>query len=272
MMLRSALAYAARDLRVLPLRERAKEPLVAHGVNDATCDADVLRAWWSRWPTANVGIAIPETWMVVDVDPRNGGDAELARLEQRHGALPPTVTARTGGGGEHRLFARPAARLRGKLGAGIDLLTSGRYILGQPSIHPSGDSYRWVSPRGTAIAQPPAWLVELARVRDPAPEIPRPSSRSSTSIVDRARAYVSACPPAISGSGGHTATFLLAQNLVRGFGLSEAEAFALMTPWNRTCQPPWSARDLARKVTEATRSGRMPVGSLADVPLERRRA
>jgi hypothetical protein len=52
--------------------------------------------------------------------------------------------------------------------------------------------------------------------------------------------------------------------LVRGFGLDEATAFALLSVWNRTCQPPWSAWELARKVTQAATAGQMTVGALLD--------
>jgi hypothetical protein len=187
-----------------------------------------------------------------------------------HGALPQTVTARTGSGGEHRLFARPTGlRCRGKVGPGLDLLGVGRYFLVSPSIHPCGDAYRWTSPRGTSIAQPPDWLVDLALVRE-APAPVAPIAAPSPSRLARARAYMAKVPPAISGAGGHAHTFVTAQRLVRGFGLDEATAFSLLVPWNRSCQPPWSALELARKVKQAAAVGRMPVGSLADRPLERR--
>ncbi|MGH7440508.1 MAG: bifunctional DNA primase/polymerase [Polyangiaceae bacterium] len=256
-----ALRYARRGLHVLPVRQRGKEPLVTHGVHDASGEPDVIRDWWARWPTANVAIAVPVDWFVVDVDPRNGGDAELTRLQGQHGALPATVTARTGSGGEHRLFARPAGvRLRGKLGRGIDLLGVGRYFLAAPSIHPCGQPYRWTSPRGAPIAEPPRWLVELATVREPlAPAVP--VALLGSSRVARARAYLAHVPPAISGAGGHAHTFVTAQRLVRGFGLDEATAFALLRIWNRTCQPPWSTWELARKVKQAASVGRMPMGA-----------
>ncbi len=272
-MIDHALNYARRGLRVLPIRLGDKTPLTAHGVLEVSSDEPTVRAWWTRWPAANIAIAVPPAWIVVDVDPRNGGDAELARLEGEHGPLPATVAARTGGGGSHRIYRRPdGVRLRGKLAPGIDLLGHGRYVLVAPSIHASGKRYEWISPPGTRIAPAPAWLVEMGRVQDtPCVPPPQPVARTSD-LIDRARAYVAACPPAISGSGGHTHTFSIAQKLVRGFGLDEATAFSLLVPWNRTCQPPWSTADLARKVKEAARAGRMPYGELADRPRDGRAA
>ena len=265
----SALRYCARGQRVLPIQPREKAPaghLAPRGVHDASGDPRVVRDWWARVPDANIAIAVPPEWFVVDIDPRNGGDAELERLQHRHGRLPDTITAQTGSGGTHLLFSRPTGlQLRGKLGQGIDLLGVGRYFLVAPSIHPSGGVYRWTSTKGAQIAPPPAWLTSLARAPVEA-HVPRPPEVGcSSSRIDRARKYLERVPPAISGSGGHAHTFAVAQKLVRGFALDEGTAFAILSDWNRTCEPPWSARELARKINQAVNLGRMPVGALIDV-------
>ena len=72
--------------------------------------------------------------------------------------------------------------------------------------------------------------------------------------IDLARKYLRQCPPAISGQGGHTATFRVAVALVRRFGLNEADALVLMLEWSRTCQPPWSEAELRHKLASATHS------------------
>jgi hypothetical protein len=89
-------------------------------------------------------------------------------------------------------------------------------------------------------------------------------------IVDRARAYLAKCAPAISGSNGSGATLTAATAMVIGFLLDEDTAYALLSEWNLTCQPPWSEKDLRRKIREAAkRSTRAPGGLLHQ---ERRRA
>lgn len=72
------------------------------------------------------------------------------------------------------------------------------------------------------------------------------------SPIDRARAYLSKVPPAISGQGGHRATFYAACACVR-LGLSEHEAFDSLGEWNRRCQPPWTERELRHKIRDAFR-------------------
>lgn len=271
-MIRAAVAYARRlGWYVLPLLVRRKEPnalLVPRGFLDATSDERQIATWWRTAPDANIGIACAASgFFALDVDPRAGGDVELARLVGEHGPLPITATATTGSGGAHYLFRLPRGRLRGKIGAGLDIKAHG-YIVVAPSVHPSGGAYRWREddhPLRTPIADAPAWLLELALVRDAdAAPLARGRTPAPPDHVERARLYLEKCEPAVSGQGGHTTTFLVAQKLVRGFALDEATAFSLMTEWNRRCVPPWSRRELARKVKEAARAGLMPDGALLE--------
>src|SRR5512133_500393 len=82
-------------------------------------------------------------------------------------------------------------------------------------------------------------------------------------VIERARRYIAKCPPAISGQGGHDATFHAAATLVHGFALGEADAFALLTEWNRGCVPPWSEKELRHKIESAAKaSHREPRGCL----------
>lgn len=73
----------------------------------------------------------------------------------------------------------------------------------------------------------------------------------SLTTTERARRYLAKCPPAVSGLGGHNATFRVAATLVHGFALGEAEALALLADWNRSCVPPWSDADLLHKLRSA---------------------
>lgn len=154
-MLKHALGYAAAGLPVIPLS--GKIPRTDHGKDDATTDPKTIRAWWTRWPHANIGVRPPEGLVVLDVDPRHGGHVELSNLEQRHGQLPQTLTCRTGSGGLHIWLAYfgPA---RGKLAAGIDIKRHTGYLVAPPSIHPdTGLRYEWFDTLiGTAPA--PAWV------------------------------------------------------------------------------------------------------------------
>jgi len=70
-------------------------------------------------------------------------------------------------------------------------------------------------------------------------------------LLERARAYVAKCPPAVSGQGGHAHTFNVAVALVHGFALSEADAWPILSDYNRTCVPPWSESEMRHKLQSA---------------------
>jgi len=73
------------------------------------------------------------------------------------------------------------------------------------------------------------------------------------STLERARAYVAAMPPAVSGDGGHAAAFAVAKALCHDFGLSLSDARTLFEEYNVRCDPPWSAREIAHKLESASR-------------------
>ena len=70
-------------------------------------------------------------------------------------------------------------------------------------------------------------------------------------LADRVRRYVEKMPAAISGSGGHDATFAVARTLIHGFALPEAVAWPILCEYNARCQPPWSERELRHKLADA---------------------
>jgi hypothetical protein len=81
--------------------------------------------------------------------------------------------------------------------------------------------------------------------------------------VDRARRYVSRVPGAVSGQGGHQATWLVALALVRGFGLPAEVAYEILaSDFNPRCEPPWSERELRHKVESAARDATAERGYL----------
>jgi hypothetical protein len=165
----SRLYHAARSLAkhgmpVFPVRPKRKEPATQNGVLDATVDLARIEAWWDAMPEANIGIATGRVsnLLVLDVDRHDGrdGDAALAALEARHGALPPTVTVATGCGRHlyFRVGAYAVQNSAGKLGDGLDIRGDGGYVIAPPSCHPSGQHYVWTGAKEIAAA--PSWLVK----------------------------------------------------------------------------------------------------------------
>lgn len=80
------------------------------------------------------------------------------------------------------------------------------------------------------------------------------SSTPPVNVKDRASKYLAKMPEAISGSGGHVATFKAALVLVRGFGLGTDDALDLLqNEYNPRCQPSWSEKELRHKVEDAAK-------------------
>ena len=176
------LQYAEAGLPVLPLHaiirgscscrvesctSAAKHPITRHGKDDATTDQGVIAEWLARFPGCNWGVRPPVGVVVLDIDPRNDGDRTLAELEKQHGAIPPTLAARTGSGGRH-IWLTYNGPARGKLGQGIDVKTNGGYLVAPPSVHACGGTYAWEDTRPAAYA--PQWVKDILnppRVRRP---------------------------------------------------------------------------------------------------------
>lgn len=175
-LLLAALSYAKRGWAVLPCRPRDKRPATQHGFKDATTDTATLVRAWTENPCANIGIATGTAsgLVVLDVDPRNGGDASLAELERLHGPLPETVSVATGGGGRHLYYAAPEGPLpSGDLADGVEVKADGRYVVAPSSRHPSGKEYRWVNEPGkTSLAPCPGWLLPKTKTKQARSEPP----------------------------------------------------------------------------------------------------
>lgn len=170
-LLLAALGYAAHGWPVFPSKPKTKCPATRRGFKAASTDTTKIRRWWRDGPDKNVAIVTGQGSgiIVVDVDPRNGGNDTLAELEAEHGKLPATIEALTGGGGRHLYFKHPGGRIKSRantLGAGLDVKADGGYIIAPPSVHECGKGYAWVASRDPAaieLAEPPTWLLEILR-------------------------------------------------------------------------------------------------------------
>lgn len=158
--LRAALAYAKLGIEVLPVHSihegactcgdpgcvsPGKHPLLSNGFHGATTHAPTIEAWWQRHTFANVGARPRTIGLVIDVDPRNGGEDAYDRWVNSHGVPQDTVTTFTGGAGRHYWFRAEAVQNQKCDGefAGIDIISATGYVLMPPSIHISGSQYNW---------------------------------------------------------------------------------------------------------------------------------
>jgi putative DNA primase/helicase len=158
--LHAARLYLAAGWSPLPLRRSG--PRAPKGVPPAgfTCsgrmatEADVA-GWMAELPGAPVGIRLPDGVMGIDVDaylPKHGSDT-LSELENLLGPLPPAwwSTARDDEISGIRFYRVPSGmRFPGKLGRDVEVIWHGyRFARCWPSLHPTGEVYRWYRPDGS---------------------------------------------------------------------------------------------------------------------------
>jgi hypothetical protein len=125
-----------------------------HGVKDASTDPEVIRAWWSRVPQANIGLSCGITFAghgpdVVDFDVKDGarGAESFARLRDVGLLRGAFAMASTPSGGWH-LYFEGSGQHNGVLrGYGVDFRSVDGYVLGVGSVTPKG-VYRWIRIEG----------------------------------------------------------------------------------------------------------------------------
>jgi hypothetical protein len=113
--------------------------------------------------------------------------------------------------------------------------------------------------RSYAAKDFPQIVVDTAPSRLPPPV---PTTRTPVDVLERARRYLAAIPPAVAGRHGDADTFRACCRLVRGFALDDESALMLLGEWNERCEPPWSEAELRAKVDGARKYGREPIGGL----------
>jgi hypothetical protein len=254
--------YAAREWPIIPLNGKVPairewQKFIANEVN--------VRLWWGSERPANIGLRTSESgYIVVDTDNEQAEAWVAAHLP----VTPMAVT--TGSGSKHRYFERPPRKeIRNRQGwkgiHGLDIRGHGGYIVLPPSIHPeTHEPYRFVN----GIHPPselPRFLPEWLRIRKKAATLlsqPVSAECEEDVMMRRARGWLDVVArenPAVSGKGGHNATYRVACRLTHSplvrennFGLGREQAIALMLEiYNPWCQPPWKDEDIIRKVDEA---------------------
>jgi hypothetical protein len=161
-----------------------KRPYTKTGVLEATTEKSLIWQWSLRWPNANCGIAFNEDSPEVGVDVDAKNMQWLDRIQHQEGIIE-TRTVRTGGGGFHFYFRRPAGidlpNVSDLAHKGFELKSKHSYLMAAGCIHPdTGKVYELTH---DIDPQPmPDWLVKLAlESGQPSPNpSPNPSPTSPT--------------------------------------------------------------------------------------------
>jgi len=282
--LREAAAdYAQQGLSVFPLHHvatsacscgksgctsPAKHPRTKKGLKNATVEQGKIDWWWRRWQLANIGIRTGAVSgiVVIDIDPRHGGNKSLDALTAEYGQLPVTVESKTGDG-THFAFQHPGVKIRNRTNfrPGIDVRGDGGYIVAPPSMHINGRRYAWVSgqaPGEVDLAPLPEWLLELLVSPVSVGETERTTATAAdenTALLDAAARYVAKADAVAEGQRNNMA-FNLAGHLAAfqtesGLRLHESQIVGLLRQWNQQNDPPLADAELERTVQSALKNG-----------------
>lgn len=168
----AAAAYYVTTLRwpVFPLKPRGKTPLTEHGFKDASRDVERVRAWWTQWPDANIGLPTGTQGIGLDVIDADGPDGVAAWQRLKHRHCPPgcSTEAFCGASGGFDIRAEAFTPGNSSVGRGpgrhvyvpatgrgntarmhgqpLDHRGNGGYVCGVPSVNLIGAAYTWLTP------------------------------------------------------------------------------------------------------------------------------
>jgi predicted P-loop ATPase len=216
----------------------------------------------------NYGVALPDSIVVIDVDPRNFVDGvnsfSLLKAYAGWSGPPDTFIVATGGGGFHIYLKKPREiKIRNSIPEwpGLEFKTKGRYVVGPGSIHPD-------TKREYAVREDMDWkdlpyldktVLEAIKVKE------RTGAESIDYVQDsqseaRFIKYLENYEAAVEGALGDTQTFKAACR-GRDFGLEESKTYDILSIfYNPRCCPPWGEEELLAKVRNAYRYNDDPVG------------
>ena len=142
--------------------------LVPHGVKDATLDEKLVVEWWTKYPKANIGIALGQDadLVVTDVDGPPGREQLEKLLGIYEYTLNPKWFVETGrlDGGRHYYFRYPkSGYVRTRKLNGLEIRSDNAYVVAPPSIHHTGKRYVWSNiPPGSEMDELPQCFIDFA--------------------------------------------------------------------------------------------------------------
>lgn len=257
-----AIELARRGFKLFPITPGAKAPpLVREWQKVATSDERQVAAWAAQYPGCNWGIHC-DGLVVIDVDPKNGGEESLAKL-QKETFLEATYEVDTPSGGTHLYYrCPPGVAVRNgvsRLGAGIDIRSTGGYVLAAGSRTAAG-TYTVFADEPIATCDE-GIIARLARVSEkpdrPATDAPAIQTNADVA-AQRAIEYLASLP--IVEEGGRNVACLNAARKIADFGVTRDAAIPIMVENFRTI-PPMDEAEIVTTVRSSYNNRQQPVGA-----------
>lgn len=253
-----------KSFYVFPLAKGTKIPVKGcRWKQESSNDEAQIEQWAEEHEHCNWALDCEKSGVtVVDVDVRaeKDGVTTLAMLQEEHGELPQTLTARTPRDGFHFYYKNryTFAYQSGtdKLGKGVDIKSGAAYVAIPPSWWK--EKYYKFQNKDAEIRELPIWVSELLQEKETKRrEAPALINDAATvdvhaSILEDAKAYLEReAPRCVLGDGSDANAYKVSCQL-RDLGVGEQDALDLMLEnWNEDNEPPWPPEKLAVKVKNA---------------------
>ena len=220
------------------------------GWKNATSDAGAAEKTFARHHGCNIGLAMGQGVVAVDIDNEYAAEA----LEDR-GLPTETPTQRTGGGGQHRLFHyADSASVKNEVRFinGADIRSDGGQIVVEPSVSAKG-AYAWDPDRGpgTPMAELPQWIVDLCQ----------------QGAADRPPLRVEDLADGLPDGERNNKIFRYACRMRRDFR-PDVEVMAVCLEFARRCNPPLSEDEVREIVASSARYEEKPPPDRPDAVVE----
>jgi hypothetical protein len=210
----------------------------------------------------NFGLHLgPSGHLAFDVDVKNGdGEAELRKLEEELGPLPPTLTFGSASGGRHLIFEHTVESNRPLVPGLIDIRCRNGYIVCPGS---SIDGNRYVVLVYMEPAKlPQRWIDYLSNLQVKAEVLDRPAIAQTDhpDEIEKAIKLLETVAPSIEGQGGANQLYKVCGKLYDLGITPDKRVELLLENWNESCVPPWSREELERTSNSCQNSAQNSFG------------
>lgn len=236
--MRDAYQFARKGIRVMPVHglrwknekvictcgnpnchSAAKHPIFNKWQNIVENDQKSIDAWFGKYPEANLGAITGRNSgiIVLDIDPKNGGDESFATMINTYGEFEETPTVITGSGGRHFYFKHPGGVIHNRTRFmdldGIDIRGDGGFVVAPHSRHLSGSNYEWEVPLDFPLADVPVWM--LRKLNKKAAKKPTAIVEPGSIVEGGRNEYLSKVAGLMAyGASKHGYTFDVFRNMV----------------------------------------------------------